>query len=205
MSLHRYLYANVCPITMSDPTGEFTIGEMMVAVVIQSILITNLSPTYGSNSKKSTVLREGFDGLWNNYPGTYSAAGVYELIGGKVNQNYLNNPNDFANSCALRMSRALNYSGHEISYQKGKTGSGDDKKWYYYRVADIIEYVTSIYGSPDLTNANRNDVWMKRGIILFQNCGWTNASGHIDLWNKAIAGNHAYWEECSKVSFWSFK
>lgn len=149
--------------------------------------------------------REGFDALWNNYPGSISAGAVYTMIGGKVFDNYESNPSGFANSCALRMSRALNYSGHEIAYSKGKTGSGDDKKWYYYRVNDVEQYIMSVFGGPDMTDATKKSVWMKRGIVLFRNCGWSDASGHIDLWNKAMAGNHAYWGECPQVSFWGFK
>jgi hypothetical protein len=46
------------------------------------------------------------------------------LIGGKVLQAHIDDPIAFNNSCALRMSRALNYSGVKIPYDRGKTLSG---------------------------------------------------------------------------------
>jgi hypothetical protein len=78
----------------------------------------------------------------------------------------------------------VKYSGHKISFEKDVTGSGDDKLWYYYTVENITRYIRSLFGAPDKTRVTYGDVLMKRGIILFQTCGWDDATGHIDLWNK---------------------
>ena len=63
-----------------------------------------------------------------------SAEDVFNLIGGKVKAN------NFTNSCAIRLSRSLNYSGHSVSYiPPNLTVSGNDKKWYIYRVTEMVK------------------------------------------------------------------
>jgi len=42
VSLHRYLYANQSPISMSDPTGKMTLVEVSIAITISGILSTIL-------------------------------------------------------------------------------------------------------------------------------------------------------------------
>jgi hypothetical protein len=62
-----------------------------------------------------------------------SAENVFNLIGGKVKAN------NFANSCAIRVSRSLNYSGHKVDYiPPNLTVSGNDGNWYIYRVKELI-------------------------------------------------------------------
>ena len=159
-----------------------------------------------------------FDDLDENYLGSdYSAPEVYEEIGGKVYQNHKNNPKAFANSCALRMCRALNYSEAEIPYDKGKTGSGSDGKWYYYRVKDLHAYLEERYGSPDIVvrpgDSNFNSVVASNmGIIVFDVSGWSDATGHITTWDGENAGDHSYFQEdlpsgvtLIKVSIWTLE
>jgi hypothetical protein len=44
-SLHKYLYAHANPVTYSDPTGYFSLSELVTAMKVQSILIgVNLFP-----------------------------------------------------------------------------------------------------------------------------------------------------------------
>ncbi len=48
ISLHRYLYANGSPISFRDPTGQFGISDVMLAVTITGILINIGTATYDS-------------------------------------------------------------------------------------------------------------------------------------------------------------
>jgi RHS repeat-associated protein len=216
ISLHRYLYGNSSPISYSDPSGRNSIVLVSMAIAVKNILGSNIRSIFWGNNGGPGNAREGFDELWNAYPqAPLSSSGVYSLIGGRVLYNHTSMPDRFSNSCALRMSRAMNYGGHEISFEYGKTGSGDDNKWYYYKVKDLLPIVESKFGSPDETNVKWSDVRMKRGIILFEDCGnttedgrfqsWSDATGHIDLWNKVRCGSTCYWNNCNNVSFWSFK
>lgn len=64
---------------------------------------------------------------------------VGSIIGGKVEQNIKSG--FFNNACAIRLSYAFNYSGLPISRYDGNVSSGRDKKWYLYKVADMISFV----------------------------------------------------------------
>lgn len=77
---------------------------------------------------------------------------VKETIGGKVRQNFEipYKKGGWVNNCAVRMSYVLNYTGHPIPRYGSKTVSGADKKWYFYRVKDLIEYLKREWGQPDL-------------------------------------------------------
>jgi RHS repeat-associated protein len=147
-------------------------------------------------------VRPSFDQMLANYPGDLSSPEVYKLIGGKVYQNYLSNPTAYQNSCALRLSRALNYSGADIPFVRDQTGSGADGKWYFYRVSDLYDHLSTTYGPADLTG-NSSVMAGQKGIILFQNCGWSDATGHLDLWNGSNCGNHCYWNQCGSASLWT--
>lgn len=204
-TLHRYLYANASPVSFTDPSGEISILELSLALTLTSILTLNVQPAFGSNKGWDAPTREGFEKLWANYPGTASSEAVYNMIGGRVLLNHQNQPDKYQNSCALRMSRALNYSGHAIPFEKDVTGSGSDKKWYFYTVENVSRFIRTTFGAPDKTKVTKADVTLKKGIILFQTCGWDDATGHVDLWNKAVPGNSAHWGACSDVSFWRFK
>jgi len=139
--------------------------------------------------------------MLNNYPCSQTADDVYKLIGGKVYQNYLSDPAKYENACALRLSRALNYSGAEIPFHKGQTGSGTDGKWYFYRVSDLKNYLINTYGSVDLTG-NSTTMANQKGIFLFQNCVWSDATRHLDLWNGSSCSNHCYWTQCGSALLW---
>jgi hypothetical protein len=81
-----------------------------------------------------------FQKLWDNYP-SGGIEEVKKLIGGKVDKAWIEN------SCAIRLSRALNYSDHEIPYSSN-TVSGKDKMWYNFRSAALYEYLKATFGAP---------------------------------------------------------
>lgn len=153
------------------------------------------------NYQENQNSRPNFSTFKKNYPGSLSAGDVYKLIGGKVYQNYQSDPQKYANSCALRLSRALNYSGVKIPYIAGQTGSGSDKNWYFYRVNDLKNYLIKIWGNPDL-KGDQKKLQGKTGIILFQDCGWSDATGHLDVWNGSSCEHECYFDVCGQSSLW---
>ena len=116
-----------------------------------------------------------------------SVSGVGNLIGGKVKINV--DSKTFENACALRLSYALNKSGYTIRETDGAVSFGADGKWYLYRVSDIIKYVKkiAIETIDDRYNFNK-----KKGIIVFGDCNWTNATGHVDLFNGTVVEGDDY-------------
>lgn len=132
-----------------------------------------------------------FSALWKNYPtpANYPTAvdppgktSVWDLVGGKVAQN--GNNKTFSNSCAIRLSYALNQSGCEIPYAKGKTVSGDDGNWYFFRLADLSAFLQSQWGAPQTLGTDnwKSALANQTGIIAYQ-VQWADATGHLSLWN----------------------
>lgn len=136
---------------------------------------------------------------------TKTAPQVYQFIGGNVWSNYQNNPNAFSNACALRISYMLNMiSGHHVPFVEGKTLSGDVnrdgvKEWYFYRVVDMVSYLNNVYGNSAITNTN--NLQGTTGIIWQDDCGWGDATGHLDVWNGSNAMDH-YYDTCEYVHIW---
>jgi len=68
-------------------------------------------------------------------------------LGVELKETHTNDPK-FNNSCAIRLSYALNQSGNSIEHDGNKTVSGADGSWYYYRVNDLGNYLKQTYGEP---------------------------------------------------------
>ncbi len=60
-TLHRYTYAENVPTTHSDPTGKFTLMELMVTVSISNILATNVRPIKEMPKIKNIVVNMSTD------------------------------------------------------------------------------------------------------------------------------------------------
>ncbi len=88
------------------------------------------------------------------------APAVYELIGGKplefrqavLNDNNPNNDDLYNNACALRVSRALNYSGVTIPYIPNITFLGGDQKYYFLGAANLYKWMLKTF--PLDSNSN---------------------------------------------------
>lgn len=89
----------------------------------------------------------------------------------------------FKNGCAIRLSYAFNYSGVPISPSDGAVSSGADKKWYLYRVSDMKEFIIKHIGGTPLKGSTANSFKGKKGVIVFNDCNWSDATGHVDLFN----------------------
>lgn len=136
--------------------------------------------------------------------GMYSADFVAEIIGGKVKHNYDDPKQDYSNTCALRVSRALNYSGALVrpSVASVRVNSGKDKRWYIYGVRDMERYLRHMYGRPDVEKKGKSNGSVaesefagRQGIILFKNY-------HVDLWNGGGCEGHCYFGSVNEVMLW---
>ena len=150
--------------------------------------------------------------LQKNFPNK-DAKDVFTEIGGKVKLNY--DIGVFKNACATRVSKALNYSlgNHEIPFFKTKGSDGNDivqvssggkKLWYIYRVKALIEYLTKNYGAPKVIDAGKYKQTLKgkSGIIIFEIKGWSDATGHADLWDGGKVVRDDYGDKAYNILFW---
>lgn len=126
---------------------------------------------------------------------------VKALIGGKVNAEWV------ANTCAIRMSRALNYTGVKIPRNVGlSVVSGADKLWYAYRVRELCAWLKKELGKPDFsgwgTGEAPAEIQGKQGILMIE-AKFSDATGHITLWNEtACVDDSDYFAVADRVFFW---
>ncbi|MDJ0836006.1 MAG: type VI secretion system amidase effector protein Tae4 [Acidobacteriota bacterium] len=126
---------------------------------------------------------------------------VKNLIGGNVRGAWIKNV------CVIRVSRALNYSGDPIPFNRSylSTVRGGDGKRYAYRVREFRRYMVEKYGDPTrVAGGGSPPKSFKglRGIILFDVTGWSDATGHADLWNGSGCSYQCYWPRADKVELW---
>ena len=117
---------------------------------------------------------------------------VCEFIGGKVKQN------NFSNVCAVRMSYAFNKAGIKIPYIKDETVSvpnNGQKDWYIFRVRVFKQFLKDKkynYIASDKENKLK-PFKGKKGVIVFD-CSFTDATGHVDLFNGSYVEGTDYSE-----------
>lgn len=112
------------------------------------------------------------------------------MLGGAVAKN-INVPGfgPNGNTCASRLSVAFNKGGSPITKTRAKlahaeTISAADGSLIIFRVSEFRNYLLQTLGKPLLDNVSPYDDAFrgKRGIIAFT-VNWSDASGHIALWN----------------------
>lgn len=146
--------------------------------------------------------------MWDAYPNPGgSAEEAKRTIGGGVNVSWI------TNTCVVRVSRSFNASGNYISNASGDgltTVKGADGRNYALRVREFTRWMRNRYGAPDLEHEYPppgggevpTSFWGRQGVIIFEVDGWTDATGHVDLWNGARCRHAAYFERASKVMLW---
>jgi hypothetical protein len=137
-----------------------------------------------------------FSALRAHFPGKdMGPATVKQTIGGAVNASWI------TNTCVIRVSRAFNGAGANIpgNIPGLSTVRGGDGKRYAYRVAEFHRFLVSHVRAPNV----EGDVSGKQGVIEFVVKGWSDATGHFDLWD----GNHClyseYFDKASAVYLWT--
>jgi hypothetical protein len=155
-----------------------------------------------------------FTTLATNFPDTVSfpTKKFLDSIGGQVRANL----SDAINTCAIRLSYALNESGAHIRPTAGvhlhkgapqivpstarHASPATASEQYIFRVADMKTYLVSRYGKGTLIYDGHDPTEFKvpflhttQGIVVFEWIGrWAdfNASGHVDLLRVVLGNGH---------------
>jgi len=121
-----------------------------------------------------------FAALSANYPNGTDAR-IRQRIGGHVDAAWIDH------TCAVRLSRALNYSGVPVpaGFAGMKVVRGGDGKNYAYQVRGMGPWLEAAFGAPQIRAVrpvDRRRFLGKKGVIAFV-IPFANASGHVDLWD----------------------
>ncbi len=180
-----------------------------------------------TSSASISIKRPRFSALWQSYSevGYMEAANVYELIGGEAAALRRESPDDYANACAMRMSRAFNYGNYKIPsgtiiknkpiYRVG----GSDGMPYIVRVNGVIDFLEFNWGASDLVMlpGKESEMQGKKGLIIIEVAGWSDARGHVVLWDGKstsdgtdyhMQNSHAYDDprvKLIKTNYWELK
>jgi Type VI secretion system (T6SS), amidase effector protein 4 len=140
--------------------------------------------------------KPNFDLMWKNFPDHArwpTLQDLYKHIGGQLASN-INVPGfgPNGNTCATRLSRALNYGGALIDVKltkalKVRTLMGADRMHYIFSVRELKKYLESSLGGPSVDKkVPIGDIFAtKRGIVAMDVRGWNDATGHVALWDGA--------------------
>lgn len=149
-----------------------------------------------------------FDTMWDAYPSPRgTAAAAKATIGGAVDAAWIRN------TCVVRISRCFNAAGHTIprtSRDEIFTVRGGDGLEYALRVHEFTKYLRRRYGEPAATFTYPEgkggpvppSFMGKQGVVVFDVDVWSDATGHVDLWDGADCRHAAYFDVSSKVMLW---
>ena len=143
--------------------------------------------------------------LSNNFASikSLSAKELGNKIGGKVKYNI--DAGIFTNTCAIRMSYCFNYGGYEFKQNEyGTTSSGGDGKFYIFRVRDFKSFLEDKYSKNKYTCKDKSKLDGTKGVIVFEDCTFSDATGHLDLFNGREVEGHAYFKECNFYTLYQF-
>jgi hypothetical protein len=97
---------------------------------------------------------------WTNFKANYpkhldplydTPVEMYTSIGGQVLNMYNSNSSAYQNTCAIRVSKALNYSGITITSGTDRY-QGADGKYYFLSAAAIFKWMKKTFGTPTGSN-----------------------------------------------------
>ena len=132
-----------------------------------------------------------------------SSKELWDKIGGKVKYNI--DAGIFKNTCAIRMSYCFNYGGYEFKQNEyGTTSSGGDGKFYIFRVKDFKSFLDDKYSKNKYTYNDKSKLDGKKGVIVFEDCTFSDATGHLDLFDGSEVEGHAYFKECNSYTLYQF-
>jgi Type VI secretion system (T6SS), amidase effector protein 4 len=134
--------------------------------------------------------RPSFNGAWNKFAYVnVPVADVGAKIGGRVKANI--DSGVFQNACPIRMSYVLNYNGVPVPAAGYSVVSGADGKWYIFRVHEMMTFLETTFGKADKTadSPRPSDFSGLKGLIVIKGHGWSNARGHVTLWNGTVCSD----------------
>ena len=150
--------------------------------------------------------------LWMNYYDYElypDSKRVKSRIGGNVDATWIKN------TCAIRLSGALNYSGAPLPrvFRGLKTVKGGDGKRYAFRIREMEPWLRHTLGKPQFEHKkkagaafDKTSLSAMKGIIGFD-IRFSDATGHLDLWSGTKFSNEGKmsknaWNASTRIFLW---
>ncbi len=114
----------------------------------------------------------------------------YESIGGPLGIWAAETPEEFKNTCAARLSKALNYSDFEIPKGTPETYLGGDGKYYFIQAKAMKIYLSNkVWGN----SVQAESIYHVKNAVIFQTGFSRGVTGHLDVvYRGNTASYHSY-------------
>ena len=157
--------------------GKFANGAITAAYSLMFNEMMHGGPTYRQLKK-----------IYANYVSDISGVEFYQSLGGEIAASATANPEYYQNSCAAKLSDAMNKAGFKIPYIKNQTLKGSNGNNYFLRASDMKAYFERIWGAPRFHHRNFCEL---RNCIVYQT-GFAGVSGHVDIFVNGNSASGAY-------------
>lgn len=111
-----------------------------------------------------------------------------EKVGGNIK--------DLGNYCSVRLSFALIKCGHHIKINSDYKDSNGNK--YIIKTKTMEGYLNDYYKG----GVKINSIEGLSGIVYFKDCGFSNASGHVDVIVNGTVADSDYSGQAKEIVFW---
>ncbi len=146
----------------------------------------------------------------------YGADNIYGLLGGAVAQARIDYPVLTNNTCALKVSIALNGSGVDIPNISGSTLDGGDGKYYFLNTLALLSWLKETFGD----NPNQSDFLKfsipnnapltsdllegNKGIYMMvaDNPTIFGAKGHADIYTGSGCSGRCWFSDAKEMYLW---
>ena len=125
--------------------------------------------------------------LWGHVNQTKGSA--IEQVGGNIA--------GLGNYCAVRLSYALMKCGHPIQINSDYKDKNGNK--YIIRANTMETYLNDHYKKSQKVNSISN----LSGIVYFKDCGFGDATGHLDVVVNGQVADSNYSSKAKEILFWS--
>ena len=119
-----------------------------------------------------------------------SPASFYEFLGGPLGDWAKASPDEFVNTCAAKLSYALNYSGYKIEPHTPGTYLAGDGNWYFINASKMDSYLAEHFVTINTNVYHKN---VKNGITSQKGFKY-GVSGHLDVFYRKESASGKYYK-----------
>lgn len=148
-----------------------------------------------------------FNQAWNGYVGPECDVNclLKQRLGGGLR--------GLANTCAIRWTGSLRAMGMDPGAIADSPWRDKEGRQYIIRVKEARLFMDAVFGRNVIRgrtqgpNGQRGwpaSFYGHRGMVIFDDCDFSDASGHLDLWDgQGNVRNHDFLDRCNRVDLYN--